>query len=363
MDPVTPAPVTSTAEAVELTPRAISPAAEPVETTAQPTIQARVNAMSPEERTKFRLMTPEERIAWRDNKPDADPDDEEADEAPAAVSTSPTAPVSKTISKRQERINEQIRAGIEAATRAQRDEIASLRAQMPQRQPAPRQEPAQRAPQTMQDVIERPLITPKPMSLGEFAQQFPDSQIDDFIDYRESYRAASREARSQHFQQAEVAQRDFHAKATSFVERATAARAKYPDFDQRTAALAARMVPHSGDPIADRVFRSPVSGDLFYLLATQPQVLSQLIASVRHLHPAEQREEVFAQIGKLEARFEASAPGRAVHNPTQTQAPNPPVTLGTRATSPVDEQTAALGRKDFSAYKRASNAAALAGRR
>jgi hypothetical protein len=72
--------------------------------------------------------------------------------------------------------------------------------------------------------------------------------------------------------------------------------------------------------------------------------------------------DVLKAVGRLEARFDA--PTQPASTPTPvTQAPDPPVVLGNKATAPVDDADAALARGDFRSYRDAANRRELAARR
>jgi len=125
-------------------------------------------------------------------------------------------------------------------------------------------------------------------------------------------------------------------------ERLTAARTKYPDFDQRL-----NLDTWISTPMAHAITESPVGPELLLYLSDHPQD-AQRIAT---LHPIQAMREM----GKLEARYDAATPGTgSAPAPAMSQAKPviKPVTGGP-ATSERDEYR---DDEPFEAHVRRENA-------
>lgn len=179
-----------------------------------------------------------------------------------------------------------------------------------------------------------------------------------------SYEAYTRELTRHVYRQEERARHDAHARA----ERVKACRQRVDE--------AAKADPEFYKSLAPEVVTLPTFETL--QPGEQPtslHVLGQEILQSEHAarlmrHFSEHKADLQAMargraadvvrfIGKLEARFEAAA-APAPTTPPITQAPEPPVTLGSKATAPADDVEAAIARGDYAAYARAQTARELA---
>ncbi|HYD54584.1 MAG TPA: hypothetical protein VEA99_18260 [Gemmatimonadaceae bacterium] len=182
---------------------------------------------------------------------------------------------------------------------------------------------------------------------------------EEYIDARTEWRWEQR----QHAEQAAAVTRQ---RVRAFTERYTAAQAADPTFVQSLSPAVLALQPIDALPpgaavsplnvLAQEIVQSEVAPQLLRHFSAHPQELEAL----RHAAPA----VVVRTVAKLEARLEGAAQaGSVTPQPTVTQAPEPPPTLGSKPAQPVDEAAAAVARGDFRSYAAAENRRELAARR
>ncbi len=265
--------------------------------------------------------------------PAADPDAEPED-APGP----PPAPV-RPVSKRQQEINDHLRAKAEAIQRADAAEkrLAELEANAQRSDPTP---PAQLpAPEDDKEpVLDDFLDTPDPyLAYSRAIAKYDALQV---VTAQES----ARDARTKAQREQDDAQQLFLA----YQAREAALKLQHPDFDTKTAAV--RNAIDLRTPLGSALVESPVAPQLILHLAEHPEDFERIgRLGVTNL-PAALRE-----LGRLEAKFEPDAAPSGPAPKTVTSAPSPPSTLGRRPADVADDADAAVAREDFRAYADAEN--------
>lgn len=267
------------------------------------------------------------RAAERLGKP-LDPPVKDTTEAPA-----PKVDDVRTLSKRQQQINDYERRIAE-----QDAELARLRAPKPvaAQPPAPKASPAA-APEKFE-------------AWDTYSEKHPDASYDDYIDARADFRFEQRQAAIQ--REAHQAQRAQTVEATqkTFVERMTKLTQADPEFVNGIAPglLALRPTHTLGEgeqatvhnAIADYVMESEQGPQLLKHFTDHPDDY----AAVAQLPP----DKFFARMGKLEAALERPV---VSSDPKPVSRMTPPATtLGTRASTPVDEEDAAVESRNFARF-------------
>lgn len=263
------------------------------------------------------------RAAERAGKPLEPVAEAETAEVVAKPVTEPEKPVERTVSKRQQQINEYERT------------IAALRAENT------RLQPKQAAP-TPPAVQPRTAATPDPEPDPSDATKYPDGQFDrqylkdqarwearsELRDYVASQRQAEHEAaRTQHQRQM----------AESWHGKLAAARTADPEFD-------AKIDPDT--PISEAIMPFLMRQDdgpqlMVYLSAHQDEA-----ARIAALHPVEQ----VAEFAKMSARLALPSP---VEAKPLSSAPRPATTLGRKAVEPSNAIDVAVASGDMTAFKAA----------
>jgi hypothetical protein len=270
---------------------------------------------------------------------DEDAAEDAAEQAEQAAGAAPAAkPVptpEKPISKRQQQINDLIRARAEADQR-----VAALEARLAQQQ----------APAAAPKAVEPTRAKPQ-QSEFETYDEFVEAVYDWKTEQRQATERAQLEA--QYRTRAEQAQQaEQQTRMSGWAERMQAFAEKSPAFVEKAIPFLERVNP--GTPLGDALMDSPIGPELALHLAEHPEELTRIGA----LHPI----AALRELGKLESRLEvahtsASAGPVAKHVST---APAPPVTLGNRPADTADPVEAALGAQDFRAYQAAANRRELA---
>lgn len=209
-----------------------------------------------------------------------------------AAPTEPAKP--RTVSKRQQEINEHIRARVEAEARA--DELRRRLDALEQRTaPAPSAPP------------QTPAVDPND----------PEPLLAQFDDLQEFTRQHSKWTYRQERHAELEAQRLAAAQAAmveqqqTYVAQVAAAKAKYPDFDEvMNRPLPVALPPHVGAEL----YHSPVGQDVSYYLVQHPEELRALA----QMNPREAVRTIAVLETKLTA---ASAPPAKPSNPSTPLAP------------------------------------------
>ena len=252
----------------------------------------------------------------------------------------------RTISKRQQRINELERKAAESDRRAAElaTKLAAIEARTPAAEPPKVEPPA-------------PVVDPSD----------PEPQEADFDDYRQftiavskwAYRqekrqeTAAAEQAADEKRQADIKQ-EFDTKMATWGTRVNSFIAKHPDRAANLDAFLARV--YAGTPIGDTLMDSEVGAELADYFAANIAEAER----IARLAPI----QALRELGKLESQFSpthASARAQPAAK-TVTTAPAPPTTLAARTADPADPVAAAVARGDYSTFERAENERALASR-
>lgn len=282
-------------------------------------------------------------------------DDAPKEKAPEPVTVAPTKEEARTVSKRQERINEYERRIAE-----QDAELARFRSATAQ--PVARTEPVA----TVADPADP---EPNPTDTAKY----PDGQYDPKFIKDLGAHAARQEFRAA--QTAAATARAAEAQATTFVERDRAFATRLADAKKADPDLMEKLSPEvralrpltyfdtNGrlvqveqptvlNAIAEEILRSEHPSKLMLHLSDTPEAMQSLAASRNH-------SELVRAIARLEFDLTRET---AVAPKTVSSAPPPAPTLGARPTEGADPVHAAVVNDDFRAF-RAAKQAARAGRR
>lgn len=320
-------------------------------TSAEPSPQDALNALTPEVRAQWELTgdwpEPKAVTATADADPEADEQDKaEVAEAAPAVEAKAEPVVEKTVSKRQQHINELERKAKANEIRA--NELEAKIAALEAKTAPPKEEPKPAA-----------IVDPKD----------PEPQEADFEDYRSFVKALSRWEIRQDKREADAAatvkaeqdrktaaETEFSTKISTWVGRRDAFLAKHPEAVDRLAAFLDPVRPNT--PLGDALMDSEVGPELADYLSKHPTEVER----IARLAPI----SALRALGKLEAQFSSTTHASASVQPaakTVTTAPAPPTTLAARSADPSDPVAAAVARGDYSAFEAEENRKALAAAR
>lgn len=275
--------------------------------------------------------------------------------APVAV-TPPAAEDVRQVSKRQQQINDYERRLAEQSA-----EIERLRTATP---------PARSAP-----------VTPAPAAASVEAEpdptdttKYPDGQYDaKFIRDLSAHAAkeavktaqATADTEAQTRARADARTKAIDARDSQYATRMTEAKAKTPDLDTRLSdevkALRPRDALGPDEPVtplndvAEAVLASAIPDVLMLHFSEHPEELRRFEA----LHT---RGEVLFEMGILHGQLRAAAASTPPPK-TITDAPTPPLVLGSRPTEGVDPIASAVARDDFAAFRAAKRAQRAGGHR
>ena len=279
------------------------------------------------------------------DEPDAEDEPAEtlASEPEPEKAAAPVPTPEKPVSKRQQQINELIRARAESDQRAA--DLAAKLAEIESRvaKPSEKAEPAA-APTAPLDPSD-----PEPTE---------DEIGTKFSTYAEFTRAQARwvvreERRAEAIQaQQESAQRAQSERLGTWTQRLHAFADSKPDKPSFVKAVGPFLDLVKRDtPLYDVLTDSPVGPAIAEHLATHPEVWSRIAP----LGPIQQ----LRALGAIEALFDSSlTSASASAGPaakTVTTAPAPPTTLSARSADPADPVAAAVARGDFSAFEAEEN--------
>lgn len=316
-------------------------AAEPITPVAEP-ISAVDTAVANKDQAAYR----EARLAERSGKPLApvEPPAEGDEGEPAVKATGEPAP-ERTLSKRQQDANENIRKAVERATADLIAENTRLKASLPQ----PKAEPAP---------VSTAAVDAKP-DVADVAT-YPDGAYDPkFIEdlgawsARQAIRAHDTETETRARVQAHTT--SLQTRDAQFNTRIAAAKQADPDFITKLSpdvrALRPRDDLKEGEPlsplndVAEFILRSDIPDRLMQHFTDHPEDL-------KRFETLPTPTAVSFEMGQLHAQLRQPA---AASLPTKTvsSAPAPTTTLGRRTTEPVDEVDAAVASGDVSAFRAA----------
>lgn len=338
-----------------------APAAPPPAAVSQPSAPAPAPESSPQR--PIESLSAAERQEWRKTGkvPAAAPPPENLDAPATDTQGKPVVDAQgKTISKRQARINEQIAKSVGDAVSAANAEIARLKDELTRRTaPAesvtPPTQPTQpTAPKGYTGLEAEPEL--KDFKLEAFqADEDPyAARLAAFTRAHHRWTVANAAVVTQARQSAEKV-------FTTYVDREKAYKASRPDFDTKT--LAVRQQLNMTSPLSRAVVTSDVGPQLIEHFADHPDDFARIGQLGMTDLPA-----ALLALGRLAAKYDgsvaspsptvpaASAPAEQVPPKTESSAPPPNPTLGTRsAESTTDPATAAFVRGDFAAGRRLRN--------
>ena len=198
-------------------------------------------------------------------------------------------------------------------------------------------------------------ITHPALEEAAFYTQHPEASTADYVRYltrfdREVERATDQMRQSQMAAQAAAHQRatKFHTQITAAGDPAEVIQRIDPDLvalETRAYAQAQGKPLSAANDLADEILDSDVALQVLEHLTAHPDVKAKLLALPN-------RRAVVREFTRLEAQFTPAAPG-ATAPKTITDAPTPAVTLGTRAAHPGDPVDSAVARGDVAAYRAA----------
>jgi hypothetical protein len=198
-------------------------------------------------------------------------------------------------------------------------------------------------------------ITQPALEEAAFYTQHPEASTADYVRYltrfdREVERATDQMRQSQTAAQAAAHQRatKFHTQITAAGDPAEVIQRIDPDLvalETRAYAQAQGKPLSAANDLADEILDSDVALQVLEHLTAHPDVKAKLLALPN-------RRAVVREFTRLEAQFTPAAPG-ATAPKTITDAPTPAVTLGTRAAHPGDPVDSAVARGDVAAYRAA----------
>jgi hypothetical protein len=311
---------------------------------------------TPTDASAFDTMTDAQRSDWLQT---GTPPGQTADSAPASpddqvasteASTSPASEPGKPAKKR----------GIDARNEELEQKILRLNENLSRAKQIEQEWEA-----TQRRLQERaPTAESRPASAGD-----GEPQEAEFASYSDYVKALGQWSARQAFREEQAAIRAHqveaeHARALSdtaksAADRLEAARARDPEFDTKIHPQLLAVVPASALPddapvgpqhiLADEILRSEVVDQLLVHFSAQPADWQRLCA----LPTPAALMRAFVQLESSFARGEASASG---HNPSISQAPTPPVTLGRKPSADnADPGLVALRKGDFAAYMESEN--------
>lgn len=278
------------------------------------------------------------KLAERTGKPlepvapvaDADVDADDAPPAPVVAGVEPP------VSKRQQKINDDIRAAVAKATTERDAEIARLKAQLA---PAPRRPEAPAAPATpTEPAYKRYLALPDAPKLADF------DTIEDYSAAMGLFIATKTADEREATRQATEARTAQGNAVAAFTDRGKQA---HDDFEAVMATANATHHPWSPALVRAVLTDDAFGHELAYHLATH-EADAQRISALRD--PV----DAGAAIGELRASLKATAAPPAAPKAAPklvTDNPAPPAVLGTRPTEPTDPEDAAVAAGDVGRFR------------
>lgn len=314
-------------------------------------------------------LTPSERLTWRETGNFPERSDAAAASSPATPETSPAASTEAHPAATSE-VAPPAKKGAEsrkAELKAEIDDLLRQRAELRRDLTTPPPVPDVRAASSPAPVVS----TDKP-TLKAFVDQIGtafdswEAAHEAFADARDAWKDAQL-ARERHTASEQTRLTSVAEEWRQAVDVTVAAD---PDIWSKVPGLA-ECVPLSvarlRDPqvqrspthdIAEVMVTSPHKADWLRYFSANPQVFPSLLR-------AQSPEQVYREMGRIEATFTAQAPrtDSSVPVPPVSSAPAPPPTLGSNPTTATSEVEAALQRGDFRAYRAAMNREEMAQKR
>lgn len=289
-------------------------------------------------------LTTEERQTWRKTGqlPDVKADSSPAMPDQAASTEASPSPASEPGPSKPKKNADSRKLELEAEIQALLTKRAQLRQEVeapPQRHDAP--------------------AAPSPAPVGtkfpdfdKWAQTQPaESQsYEDYIDARAVHVFQQQQQAHAERQQQLAAQQDAATRLTQYRKAAETFQAEHPDYWDVVNPVTERPMPKGqAELFQDILTRSGVGPQLLYHLGTHPDVFDRMLSL-----PAAQ---AVYELGQLAGTLSAPAPPAIK---TLSTAPEPPPSIRSKATTPVDDVDAAVKRGDFASYKLAMNRRSVA---
>jgi hypothetical protein len=266
---------------------------------------------------------------------------------PAAAAATPAASPDRTVSKRQQTINDYERRLAQLTA-----ENARLKGQPPA-DARPGGAPEASAPRPGGIAVD---VSQPALEEAAFYTKHPEASTADYVRYLNRFdREVERVSREMEASQT-AAQRAAHKRATRFHEQIKAAGdpgevlqridPELAALETREAAVRRGQRPTAANDLADEIIDSDVALQVLEHLTAHPDDKAKLLALPN-------RRALVREFTRLEARFTPPATNGAAAPKTITDAPTPAVTLGARAASPADPIDSAVARGDVGAYRAA----------
>jgi hypothetical protein len=333
------------------------PASEsPIATTASERVIASGDVAAYREARRHERAPEVQARAAATTETEADPDANPATAAAPGTTPATSAPEPRTVSKRQQQINDYERSI--AALKAENARLKSTTTATPA---AARPATGSESSASSQSAAAGP--TGIPVDIGHpaleeaaFYTKHPEASTADYFRYltrfdREVERATDRMRQSQTAEQAAAHERatKFHAQITAAGDPTVVMARIDPELielETRASAMAKGQRPTAANDLADEILGSEVALQVLEHLTAQPAIKAKLLASP-------DRRTLLREFARLETQFSPAAANAAASPKTITDAPAPAVTLGSRAAHPGDPVESAVASGDVSAYRAA----------
>lgn len=178
--------------------------------------------------------------------------------------------------------------------------------------------------------------------------------VAEYTDALVSYRVEQKLAAEQDKREREAAEREQAERAREFGKRIAAAREKHDDFDDVLKSIAGTDLDRVHKDVTEYIQESELGPDLLYHLAKNPDVLDRL----RKLSP----RRFIAELGKLEAKWEAPAPAKdtpslsdiatTTSTPAVSKAPAPIAALTSDKATVVHKDPSQMSFQELREYER-----------
>jgi hypothetical protein len=150
--------------------------------------------------------------------------------------------------------------------------------------------------------------------------------VAEYTDALVTYRVDQRLRDEQTKREREAAEREHEARQREFGKRLNEAKAKHGDFEDVLASIKGTELERVHSDVTEYIQESDQGGELLYHLAKNPDVLDRL----RKLSP----RKAVAELGKLEAKWEAPAPAKE-ETPTLSEVALPTARPVSKAPAPI----------------------------
>jgi hypothetical protein len=297
-------------------------------------------------------------------------------EAPAGGQPAPAAGERPKTSKRSQQASERTQRAVEAATQDLRRELAELRGRVSAQPPAtPAAEPPKPKKAAWREYYEMPdapkLEDVDPATGNPIYESVAEhtAAMSMFISEKMAERRTQADARGAEASSLTAAQMQ---RVEKFAASLDAAKVADPKFTDKLTPKVRQLKPlgalQPGEPggplhiLCEQIQSSPIAPKVLLHLSEHPEafdLFEKMPAEIAAMPPSRQRtrahiEHIVRQVGKLEGTLEAAAaPAPAGREPKHiSDAPDPPVTLGSRPTEAGDPMEKAIKDGNTGAYRR-----------